>query len=128
MPTGQTDRLPNAVRAFWENTERLDVEQWLATFAPEADSEDPVGTGVLTDNAGRRAFFEGLKAGFRRVSFDLHHVETAGPWVAVAWKGVAVNTSDVALDFSGIDVFQLGGDDERIVHQRGYWDPSRLAG
>ena len=124
---GHTPAVPDAVARFYAALRANDVEAWLATFAPDAVSLDPVGTPPVQGHLALRRFFGDLLASFSR--FDgLTEDETflAGDAVAVRWTGRGLSRLGQPVVFTGIDVFELNGAGT-IQRLRAYFDLTSLA-
>jgi pimeloyl-ACP methyl ester carboxylesterase/ketosteroid isomerase-like protein len=119
--------VPDTISRFYQALRANDVEAWLETFAPDAESQDPVGTPPIQGHQALRQFFTDLLANFAR--FDgLAEEECfpAGNAVAVRWTGRGLSRDGQPVVFTGIDVFELNVAG-RIQSLRAYFDLSSLA-
>ena len=99
---------PAAIARFYAALRANDGEAWLATFAPDATSSDPVGTLPVTGHSSLRQFFDGLLAKFARFDgLTEDEVFVAGPGVAVRWTATGKSHAGQPVTFSGIDIFEL---------------------
>ena len=124
---GHTHAVPDPIAGFYDALRANDVEAWLETFAPDAESQDPVGTPPIQGHQALRRFFVDLLANFAR--FDgLTEEERfpAGNAVAVRWTGRGLSRDGQPVVFSGIDVFELSATG-RIQSLRAYFDLTSLA-
>jgi steroid delta-isomerase len=116
-----TDALQHTVAAFYAATRAMDIEAFVATFAPDALHEAPVGTEPYHGHAGVRRFFAGVTAAFATFGLTEDFVTFTGDTAAVKWTARGVGTNGRAVTFEGIDVIE-GDADGRIRHLRAYWD------
>lgn len=97
---------------------------WLATFAPDATQEDPVGEGVRRGVDAIGGFWDDAVASYDGgIDLTARAVHVVGGEAALEWTIVAVD-GDVETVFDGVDVFTFtgaGGSDLRIASVRAYW-------
>ena len=119
------ETLQQTLDAFYAALNALDADAFVATFDPNAVSEDPVGAPPHVGHDGVRNFVNGLIATFTKVEMTAEHTFVADYRAAVKWtvNGTMVNGKSVTLE--GIDVFEFG-DDGKITKMWGYWDPSPM--
>jgi len=103
----------------------MDVDAWLATFAEDAVSEDPVGGVPLIGHTAMRQFFLGMIGLFEQVGLTEEFVNIVGKVVAVKWTGKGVGKNGKAVMFEGIDIFELN-DAGLIQHLKAYWNPAAM--
>jgi steroid Delta-isomerase len=117
--------ISRGVKAYFAAIRAMDVEAWVATFAPDAVSYDPVGAPPTAGHDALRQFFDGIAGAFEKVSFAEDHVFIAGNGAAVKWTahGRGKNKRDVR--FEGIDVFEFN-DQGLIQTVRAYWNPAEV--
>jgi steroid delta-isomerase len=117
--------ISRAVKAYFAAIRAMDVEAWVATFAPDAVNHDPVGAPPTVGHDALRQFFNAIAGAFEKVSFDEDHVFIAGNEAAVKWTahGRGKNKRDVR--FEGIDIFEFN-DQGLIQTVRGYWNPAEV--
>ena len=116
-----SNTITDTVTAFYAATRAMDVDALVATFAPDAVHEDPVGTPPYHGHAGVRSFFASVTAAFATFGLAEDFVTVAGDTAAVKWTARGVARSGRAVTFEGIDVIEAGADG-RIQHLRAYWD------
>jgi steroid delta-isomerase len=115
------------VAAYFAATRARDADAWLATFAEDAVSHDPVGAPPSEGHRGLRQFWQTVTAAFDTVGLTEGPVFVAGNRAAVWWKGAGVGVNGRTVSFEGIDVFEVN-DAGKIQRMWGYWDPSKLMG
>jgi steroid Delta-isomerase len=103
----------------------LDDDAFVATFAPDGVSYDPVGAEPSAGEEGLRRFFRGITTTFRRMELTPDDTFHAGGHVAVRWTGRGESHDGVAVEYAGIDVFEID-DEGRITRLWAYWDPREL--
>jgi steroid Delta-isomerase len=103
----------------------LDEDAFVATFAADGVSYDPVGAEPSAGEEGLRRFFAGITGTFREMVLTPDDTFHAGGSVAVKWTGRGETHDGVAVEYSGIDVFEVD-DEGRITRLDAYWDPKQL--
>lgn len=120
-----TDRIQKAVADYFAAIRAMDAEAWVATFAADATSHDPVGAPPMTGHAVLRQFFEGIAGAFETIGFFEDQVFTSGNEAAVKWTARGTGKNGRAITFEGIDVFEIN-DEGKIQTVRGYWNPAAM--
>ncbi|HZT78683.1 MAG TPA: nuclear transport factor 2 family protein [Gemmataceae bacterium] len=113
------------VAAYFAATRAMDPEAWLATFAEDAVSYDPVGGVPIEGHRGLRQFYETITLAFDKVGITEGTVFVAGNQAAAQWKGHGLGKNGREVTFEGIDVFEIN-DRGKIQRLWGYWDPAPL--
>ena len=103
----------------------MNADAWIATFAADAVSHDPVGAPPLEGHDALRRFFEGICGAFERVSLSEDQVFIAGNGAAVKWRGKGVGKNGRSVTFEGIDVFEIN-DAGKIKSIYAYWNPAAM--
>lgn len=103
--------------AAWERGAR---DEWLATFAPDATQEDPIGDGVRRghDEIGR--FWDQAMASYDGIEIRQRAVHVAGGEAALEWTIVARDGAEWVI-FDGVDVFTFTPE-PLIASVRAYWE------
>jgi steroid Delta-isomerase len=114
-----------AVDRYFAAIAALDEDAFVATFAPDGVSYDPVGAPPSAGEEGLRRFFSGITRTFRRMELTPDDTFHAGGHVAVRWTGRGESHDGVAVEYHGIDVFDVD-DAGRIARLWAYWDPKEL--
>lgn len=118
-------RIRQQIAAYFAAINALDADAWVATFAPDGESHDPVGAPPHVGAAGLRGFFLAISGGFERLTFDAPAYYVSGNGAAVPWKAQGVTKSGRTVRFEGVDVFELDGGG-LIRRCFAYWDPAPL--
>ena len=105
----------------------MDVERWITTFAPDAESQDPVGTPAMRGRAALRDFLTGIFGLFQQVGLTEDHVFLAGNSAAVnsaavKWTGRGTGRNGAEVTFEGVDVIDCNPEG-KIIAVRAFWDP-----
>jgi steroid Delta-isomerase len=117
--------IPKTIQNYFAATRAMDVEGYLAAFAPDATNYDPVGGEPLKGHEAMRQFFLGIAGLFKSVGLTEEFVTVAGNEVAVKWKGEGISQNGKEVVFEGIDIFELNS--EGLVQiLRAYWNPSEM--
>jgi steroid delta-isomerase len=119
------EAIEQTLSAYYDALCTLDADAFVATFAPDAVSEDPVGAPAYEGHAGIRQFIDGITAIFRKVQMTQDFTSIAGDRAAVKWSVDGVLADGREVHFEGIDVFQFGPG-AKIQRLSGYWDPAPL--
>jgi steroid delta-isomerase len=114
-----------AVAAYFAATRTMNLDAWLATFAPDALDYDPVGTPPVVGHQGLRQFFQTITGVFERLGITEDHVFVGGNGAAVKWTGRGVGKNGRDITFEGIDVFEID-DQGKIRKLWGYWDAAKV--
>jgi steroid Delta-isomerase len=120
-----SESIRETVGDYFKAIRAMDMDAWLATFAEDAVSHDPVGAPPAEGHAGLRAFFEGITGPFETVELFEDSVFVAGDGAAVKWTGRGTGKNGRNVVFEGIDVFEINADN-KIQTLRAYWDPSAM--
>ena len=115
------DPTRRTIVAFYAATRAMDPDALVATFAPDALHEDPIGTPPYSGHAGVRRFFAGITDAFSTFGLTEDFVSVVGNAAAVKWTARGTGKNGRAVIFEGIDVIELN-DASLIQHLRAYWD------
>jgi steroid Delta-isomerase len=118
------DAMQKVVADYFAATRSMDVEAWLATFAPDAVSYEP-GSPPLTNREARYQFFQGIATQFETVGLTEDFISFVGNEVAVKWTGRGLGKNGRAVKFEGIDLFEFNAAGQ-IQTLRVYWDPAAV--
>ncbi len=77
------ETIQQAVASYFAATRAMDVEAWLATFAEDAVSYDPVGEKPLEGRMALKQFFLGLTESFKSVGLTEDFVTIIGNQAAI---------------------------------------------
>ena len=111
----------DTLKRYFQAIKELNLEAWLACFAPTFEQIDPVGGPVRTTREELTEFFTGLGGLFESVELVPEKVYAAGSETALSWTGSGVGKNGKSVAFEGIDVFVLSPDG-RIASLKAYWD------
>lgn len=109
------------IRRYFKAIKDLDVDAWVACFAPRCEHHDPVGGAILTSPAELRQFFLQISGLFETVELVPHKVFPSGEEVALTWTGSGRGKNGRDVAFEGIDVFKLNAGGQ-IDSLKAYWD------
>ena len=101
------ETISRGVRAYFAAIRAMDSEAWVATFAPDATSYDPVGAPPSVGHDGLRQFFAAIVGAFKTVALTEDHIFIAGDGAAVKWTGTGTGKNGRNVRFEGIDVFEF---------------------
>lgn len=109
--------LLEAYCAAWAANDR---DAWLATFAPNATQEDPVGEGVRHGHDEIGGFWDSAMSGYDALTITPRGIFILGDEAAMEWT-IRAHDAEGWLTFDGVDVFTFtpGG---LISSVRAYWD------
>ena len=113
-----------AVTEYFAALRAMDTDRWVATFAPTATSNDPVGAPPLVGHDGVRAFITGVFSLFTTAGLTENSIFINGDTAAVKWTGSGVGKNGAAVTFEGIDVITVDQATGKITLVNAYWDPT----
>lgn len=119
------ETVSRTIRAYFAAIRAMDVEAWIATFAPDATDYDPVGAPPTVGHDALRQFFTAIIATFKKVSITEDQIFIAGNGAAVKWTGEGTGKNGRKVRFEGIDVFDLN-EAGLIQNMRAYWNPGEV--
>ncbi|MBF6590630.1 MAG: nuclear transport factor 2 family protein [Ktedonobacterales bacterium] len=111
------------VAAYFATIRAMDADAFVATFATDGVSHDPVGAPPHEGHAAIRQFFEGIAGLFDVCGLTEDQVFVAGNGAAVKWTGHGRGKNGVEVTFEGVDVIELN-DAGKIQVVHAYWDPA----
>lgn len=117
--------ISRVIKVYFAATRSMDIEAWIATFAPDAVSYDPVGAPPTAGHDALRQFFTAIVGAFDKVGLTEDHVFIAGNGAAVKWTGHGKGKNGREVRFEGIDIFELN--EEGLIQTiRAYWNPAEV--
>jgi steroid Delta-isomerase len=119
------DKISRAVRAYFLAIRAMDAESYANTFAEDGTTFDPEGTPAITGRPALSEFLASICKNFKSVSLDEDSVFVAGNGAAVKWTGRGTSASGKAVNFEGIDVFEMN-EDGKIKTVHAYWNPAEM--
>jgi steroid delta-isomerase len=123
--TMSAEAISKGVADYFLAIREMNLEAWLATFAADAISHDPVGAQPLVGHDSLRQFFTGIAGAFETVGLTEDSVFVSGNGAAVKWTGHGVGKNGREVSFEGIDVFEFNPDG-KIQLMWGYWNPAAM--
>lgn len=120
-----TDAIRKAVSDYFAATRAMNMEAWVATFADNAISHDPVGGPPFEGHDSLRLFFQGIIQAFETVGLTEDKVFISGNGAAVMWVGRGIGKNGSEVTFEGIDVFEIN-EAGKIQKLWAYWDPAAM--
>ena len=120
-----SEAIARAVKAYFAAIRAMDCEAWVATFAPDAKSYDPVGAPPTVGHDAHRQFFTAIAGAFKKVDLTEDHVFIAGNGAAVKWTGRGTGKNGRDVRFEGIDIFEFN-EEGLIQTVRAYWNPAEV--
>jgi steroid delta-isomerase len=119
------EAISKGVADYFRAIREMDLEAWLATFATDAVSHDPVGSQPLEGHDSLRQFFTGIAGAFDTVGLTEDSVFVSGSGAAVKWTGRGIGKNGREVSFEGIDVFEFN-DAGKIQVMWAYWNPAAM--
>lgn len=118
--------IDRTIHAYFAATRAMDREAWVACFAPDGFSVDPVGAEPARGHEALRRFFDSIAGLASTIGLMETSIHVCGDQAAVAWIGRGVGKANgKPFVFDGIDVMRFDAQG-RIRELHAYWDPSRL--
>ena len=115
--------IENSVSRYFAALRAMDVEAWIATFAPNAVSHDPVGQPPLEGHGALRQFAHNVFGLCTAFGLTEESIFIAGNEAAVKWNGYARGKNGLEVTFAGIEVIAVN-EEGTIQSVRAYWNPS----
>ncbi len=119
------EQVEKAVAGYFAGIRDNDKESWLAHFATDGVSHDPVGAPPHEGHDGLSKFFDGMNKMFASVSLVEQDVFIAGNEVAVSWHGEIIGKNGRTVTFAGINTFVIDSAG-KIALLRAYWNPRAM--
>ena len=120
-----TNRAETTIRAYFAATRAMDRAAWVAQFATNGCSHDPVGAPPHVGHEALGRFFDSIVGLVETIGLSEDAVYVCGNEAAVKWTGRGIGKNGERVVFEGIDVFELDAEG-RIATLRAYWDPATL--
>ena len=121
------EAIQKVIEEYFLATRTMDLEAWLATFAEDAVSHEPVGSSPLQGHEDMRQFFQNIVGVFKKVGVTEDSVFLSGNGAAVKWTGFGVGKNGHEITFEGINVFEVN-EAGKIKTLWSYWNPSAVMG
>ncbi|MEU3501574.1 nuclear transport factor 2 family protein [Streptomyces hundungensis] len=101
--------MPKSVLQFFSASQKGDADAWADAFEEGAVFHDPVGSKPIEGREAIRAFIKSVIPNFDPfLGLTPLEVHTVGTSVAVSWHGAAVARNGKPVNWSGINVYELG--------------------
>ncbi len=120
-----SEDISRGVKAYFAALRAMDVEAWVATFAPDAKSYDPIDAPPSVGHDGLRQFYNAIAGAFESFGLTEEHVFIAGNSAAVKWTGQGRGKNKRDVRFEGIDIIEFN-DQGLIQTVRAYWNPAEV--
>jgi steroid delta-isomerase len=114
-----------AVAEYFSALRAMDVDRWVDTFAPDAESHDPVGAPPFVGHDALRQFLTDIFSVFETIGLTEDHIFVTGDTAAVKWTGLGRGRNGKDVIFEGIDVIECNSDG-KIISVRAYWNPAPI--
>jgi len=118
-------RITQCVDEYFAALCNKDADAWLATFAEDGASHDPVGAPPNIGHAALRQYFGALAALFERVAIAAEQVLVCDSRAAVKWQAECVGKNGRTVRFAGLDVFEMNAAG-KIQALWGFWDAAAM--
>jgi steroid delta-isomerase len=125
VETAPDPQLAATVQSYLRAICAKNEQAWLATFAADVVSHDPVGAPPAEGRESLREVWAVLTGPFKTLSMVERRSFYCGSGAAIHWAAHGLGINDRAVDFDGITVFEFT-DDGRIQTAMSYWDPAAM--
>jgi len=112
----------HAVTEYFAAIRAMDAQRWVSLFAPDAVTQDPVGTPPVQGHEALLGFITHVFSSFQQVALTETDVFVRETSAAVRWTGHAVAPNGKEVDFAGIDIIDCD-ETGKIVNVRAFWNP-----
>jgi len=123
--TPGTAFIETTIARYFAATRNGDRDGWVACFAPDATSRDPVNGPPIVGHEALRRFYESITGLVATIGLEAQHTYVCGDRAAVKWIGRGTSKSGKPYVFEGIDTFEFDARG-RIRLLEAYWDPAKL--
>jgi uncharacterized protein (TIGR02246 family) len=117
------EAIQSAVAAYINGTCAMDASAVAEAFAPDGESNDPVGTRPHKGRDAIREFIQGTMLHTERVASTPDQLFIAGDSAAFKWTVQLTLKNGRSVTFEGIDVLQVNPEG-KIQTLNAYWDPA----
>ena len=100
-------------------------DAWLACFADDAVSYNPVGTPPIRGHEGLSQMFQKFAGVFKDIKFTAESMFAAGNEVAVKYTLSGQGKNGRLVTVEGINVYEVN-DRGKIQTLRAYWNPAEM--
>lgn len=101
--------MPKSVLQFFTASQKGDADAWADAFEERATFHDPVGTDPIEGREAIRAFVRSVIPSFDPfLGLTPTEAHTVGDSVAVSWRGAAVSLDGKPVNWSGINIYEIG--------------------
>ena len=121
------ETIQETVSNYFAAIRAIDADAFVAVFAADGVSHDPVGAPPFSGHEGLRKFFGGIQATFAELNMQETAVYINKNEAAVHWQAEGVGKNGNSASFSGINLFTVN-DDGQITSLRAYWDARAMMG
>ena len=119
---GMTSATASAVAEYFAALRAMDAERWVAVFAPDAISHDPLGTPPHHGHEALRRFILSILALWTEVGLTEDFVSISGHSAAIKWTGRGTGRNGAHVTFEGIDCIEVN-EAGKIVLVKAFWNP-----
>jgi steroid delta-isomerase len=117
--------IETTIARYFAATRAPDREAWVACFASDGASHDPVGAPPHVGHDALRKFFDSIVGLVETIGLHEDQVYVCGDQAGVKWTGRGLTKQGKPYTFEGIDVFECDATG-KIVTLKAYWDPAKL--
>ncbi len=117
--------ISQAVRDYFKAIRDMNEDAWISTFAPDAVSNDPVGSPPMVGHQRLAEFFQSIAGAFETVGLTEDQIFIAGNGAAVKWTGRGTSKQGKSVHFEGIDIFEIN-ESGKIQKIYAYWNPAEM--
>ena len=119
------EQIEKTVSSYFAAIRSMNAEAFVAVFATDTVSHDPVGAPPVSGYDGLRKFFKGMEATFSQLIMTETAVYINQNEAAVHWQAEGTGQNGKTTHFSGINLFTCNGEG-KISSLRAYWDPRAM--
>ena len=124
MPT--SEQLEQTVHAYIDAMQSGNRAAFLAQFAADAVTQDPVPGPLNQGPDAIAAWWDGMIAPMEKIAFEVHDLHLCGDQAAMIWTITATPPGGAgSIQMKGVDIFTVA-DDGKIRSMYAYWDPSKI--
>lgn len=120
------EQVEERLQQYWDSLRTMEPDRWIGEYAENGAVEDPVGGPVHQGHEQLRAFFAGVRKGFKLLDIQPEMTIIVPPEAAVKARVRAITVKGRELFFDLIATYKLR-EDGKFVQMRAFWDAADLA-
>ena len=118
-------RFEKTLASYFATVSASDKESWVALFADDATSHNPVGAIPAVGSEGLAEIWQVLTGPFEKLAMEVDSVFHSDTGAATKWSAKGESAGGGKVSFEGITVFEFT-EGALIQTVMTYWDPAEM--